>query len=55
MWIRKDLLKNAGLEVPKTWEEFRKAAKILTKTEYMVVRSHAVRAILWLHYFYIFM
>ena len=31
MWIRKDLLKNAGLEVPKTWEEFRKAAKILTK------------------------
>lgn len=31
MWIRKDLLKNAGLEIPKTWEEFSKAAKILTK------------------------
>lgn len=31
MWIRKDLLKNAGLEIPKTWEEFRKVAKALTK------------------------
>lgn len=31
MWYRKDLLKNAGLEVPKTWEEFSKAAKALTK------------------------
>ena len=31
MWIRKDLLKNAGLEIPKTWDEFRIAAKTLTK------------------------
>ena len=31
MWYRKDLLKNAGLEVPKTWDEFAKAAKALTK------------------------
>lgn len=31
MWYRKDLLKAAGLEVPKTWDEFAKAAKALTK------------------------
>lgn len=31
MWYRKDLLKNAGLSVPKTWDEFAKAAKSLTK------------------------
>lgn len=31
MWYRKDLLEEAGLEVPKTWDEFSKAAKILTK------------------------
>lgn len=31
MWIRKDLLKNAGFEIPKTWEEFSKVAKALTK------------------------
>lgn len=31
MWYRKDLLKAAGLEVPKTWKEFAKAAKLLTK------------------------
>ena len=31
MWYRKDLLEAAGLEVPKTWEEFAQAAKTLTK------------------------
>lgn len=31
MWYRKDLLEAAGLEVPKTWEEFAEAAKALTK------------------------
>ncbi|HEY9575606.1 MAG TPA: extracellular solute-binding protein [Lachnospiraceae bacterium] len=31
MWYRKDLLKAANLEVPKTWDEFAKAAKALTK------------------------
>lgn len=31
MWYRKDLLKAAGLEVPKTWDEFAEAAKALTK------------------------
>lgn len=31
MWYRKDLLANAGLEVPKTWDEFAAAAKVLTK------------------------
>ena len=31
MWYRKDLLKAAGLEVPKTWDEFAAAAKALTK------------------------
>lgn len=31
MWYRKDLLKAAGLEVPKTWKEFAEAAKTLTK------------------------
>lgn len=31
MWIRKDLLKNAGFEIPKTWEKFSKVAKALTK------------------------
>lgn len=31
MWYRKDLLDAAGLEVPKTWDEFAEAAKALTK------------------------
>ncbi|MDO4345552.1 MAG: sugar ABC transporter substrate-binding protein [Eubacteriales bacterium] len=31
MWYRKDLLDEAGLEVPKTWAEFAEAAKALTK------------------------
>lgn len=31
MWYRKDLLKQAGLDVPKTWDEFAEAAKALTK------------------------
>ena len=31
MWYRKDLLEEAGLEVPKTWDEFAEAAKALTK------------------------
>lgn len=31
MWYRKDLLASAGLEVPKTWDEFAAAAKALTK------------------------
>lgn len=31
MWYRKDLLDAAGLEVPKTWNEFYEVAKILTK------------------------
>lgn len=31
MWYRKDLLDAAGLEVPKTWDEFADAAKTLTK------------------------
>ena len=31
MWYRKDLLEAAGLEVPKTWDEFATAAKALTK------------------------
>lgn len=31
MWYRKDLLKEAGLEVPTTWKEFAEAAKALTK------------------------
>ena len=31
MWYRKDLLDAAGLEVPKTWDEFAAAAKALTK------------------------
>lgn len=31
MWYRKDLLKEADLEVPKTWKEFAEAAKALTK------------------------
>lgn len=31
MWVRKDLLKENNLEVPKTWEEFANAAKTLTK------------------------
>ena len=31
MWYRKDLLAEAGLEVPKTWAEFAEAAKALTK------------------------
>lgn len=31
MWYRKDLLADAGLEVPKTWDEFAAAAKTLTK------------------------
>lgn len=30
MWYRKDLLKAAGLEVPKTWAEFAEAAEKLT-------------------------
>lgn len=31
MWYRKDLLEAEGIEVPKTWDEFAKAAKALTK------------------------
>lgn len=31
MWYRKDLLKNAGLEVPKTWDEFYEASVKLSK------------------------
>ncbi len=31
MWYRKDLLQEAGLEVPKTWDEFAETAKTLTK------------------------
>lgn len=31
MWYRKDLLEKAGLEVPKTWDEFYEAAVALTK------------------------
>lgn len=31
MWVRTDLLKAAGLEVPKTWDEFYTTAKALTK------------------------
>lgn len=31
MWYRKDLLAEAGLEVPTTWDEFAEAAKALTK------------------------
>jgi len=31
MWIRKDLLEKNKLEVPKTWDDFYKAAKALTK------------------------
>ncbi len=31
MWYRKDLLKDAGLEVPATWDQFAEAAKALTK------------------------
>ncbi len=31
MWYRKDLLAEAGLEVPKTWAEFAETAKALTK------------------------
>lgn len=31
MWYRKDLLVEAGLEVPTTWDEFAEAAKVLTK------------------------
>lgn len=31
MWIRKDLLKENNLEVPKTWDELYEAAKTLTK------------------------
>ena len=31
MWYRKDLLQEAGLEVPKTWDELAEAAKTLTK------------------------
>lgn len=31
MWYRKDLLENAGLDVPKTWDEFYDAAVALTK------------------------
>ena len=31
MWYRKDLLKAANLDVPKTWDEFATAAKALTK------------------------
>lgn len=31
MWVRTDLLKAAGLEVPKTWDAFYSAAKALTK------------------------
>ncbi len=31
MWYRKDLLEDANLEVPETWEEFAEAAKALTK------------------------
>lgn len=31
MWYRKDLLEAAGLEIPKTWEEFAEVAKALTK------------------------
>lgn len=31
MWVRKDLLKENNLEVPKTWNEFYSAAKTLTK------------------------
>lgn len=30
MWIRKDLLQKAGLEVPQTWEELKKAAEKLS-------------------------
>ena len=31
MWYRKDLLEEAGLSVPATWDEFAEAAKALTK------------------------
>ena len=31
MWYRKDLLEEAGLSVPKTWDEFAEAAKTRTK------------------------
>lgn len=31
MWYREDMLKNANLEVPTTWDEFYKAAVALTK------------------------
>ncbi|PZW98586.1 ABC transporter substrate-binding protein [Lachnoanaerobaculum umeaense] len=31
MWYRKDLLEAANLEVPKIWDEFTTAAKVLTK------------------------
>ncbi|MCI8659878.1 MAG: sugar ABC transporter substrate-binding protein [Lachnospiraceae bacterium] len=31
MWYRQDLLENAGLSVPKTWDQFRETAAELTK------------------------
>lgn len=31
MWVRTDLLEANGLEIPKTWEQFREAAVALTK------------------------
>ena len=31
MWVRKDLLEQNGLEVPKTWDELYETAKQLTK------------------------
>lgn len=33
MWYRKDLLKNAGLEVPTTWDELYEAAKKINSSE----------------------
>ena len=33
MWYNKELLDAAGVEVPKTWDEFREAAKAVTKDD----------------------
>ena len=47
MWYRKDLLEEAGLSVPKTWDEFAEAAKHLQKMVCMAVPSLVVQMILW--------
>lgn len=57
-WYRKDLLKDAGLDVPQTWDEFFNAAKILNEIKgvYGAVIGASTSEAVWdfMHYHFAF-